>query len=194
MSSESLPYELTDEECDNLVEIETGAVTLTAIDGPSKQQLALDAANPGGANLGEYWLTFTVEQSFQNRLERPLIIEAVTTTLSEPDSETSYEASYDFQAPIELAAHETRQVSFDVKVPADELSGAYVSGLVGGAVLGMNIAPELLIRVPDSDDCGYPDGMLVRGKEGTAEVQRPVESSPAVAAVLGAILKAFGHA
>jgi hypothetical protein len=120
-------------------------------------------------------------------------IEEVTATLSDPESETSYDATYELDAPIELAAHESRLLTFHVTVPADRLSSSYLLGLAEGTALGMTIAPVVRITVPDSDNCGYPEGMVVQGKQGTVEVRRPVKPSP-VLEVFGALLKAAGHA
>ena len=48
------------------------------------------------------------------------------------------------------------------------------------------------VTIPGSDNCGYPDGILVHAKEGTLEVRRPVQSD-AVTDILGAILKGLAH-
>lgn len=65
---------------------------------------------------------------------------------------------------------------------------------MAGTVGGMTIAPVLVITVPESDNCGYPDGMKVRGKEGTVEVRRPVKPDPVLDGVLSGVLKALAHA
>jgi hypothetical protein len=191
-SQAQLPYELSAEECDNLIEINTEDVALEAIEGPSEEQMALDAKNPQGADLSQYQLRFAVQQSFENLLERPMVIEEVTATLSDPEAETSYDASYDLDEPIELAARENRSLAFHVTVPADRLSGSYVLGLVEGSALGMTIAPTVRINVPDSDNCGYPEGMVVQAKQGTVEVQRPYKPG-LVDEILGGILKGLLH-
>ena len=77
-NEEALPFELSREECDNLVEIESRAIHLKQIDGPDKSQQALDAARPAEANLADYSLTFTVDQTFENLLDRPLVIESAS--------------------------------------------------------------------------------------------------------------------
>jgi nitrous oxide reductase accessory protein NosL len=41
-----LPYELTAEQCDNLIEIRTEGVNFEEVDGPPGEQMALDAASP----------------------------------------------------------------------------------------------------------------------------------------------------
>jgi hypothetical protein len=192
-TEEPLPFELTREECDNLVEIDTQNVRLSGVEGPGKAQQALDAANPAGANLADYTLTFTVEQQFTNLLDRPLTIEAASATFTDPESGDGYETAYELDAPIELDAHEDVTLTFDVVVPADQLSGSYVLGLLTGTVGGMTIAPLLLITVPDSDNCGYPEGMEVLGKEGTVEVRRPVKLDPVLSGILSGILKGVGH-
>jgi hypothetical protein len=188
-----LPYRLSDDECDNLIEITTERVRLESIDGPSKAQQALDAANPAAADLSQYILTLAVEQAFTNLLDRKIIVEEVSGTFRENATDEGYQTAYDLDAPLELGPHETRSLTFRVPMPADRLSASYVLGLAEGSALGMTIAPEVLLNVPESDNCGYPDGMRVQGKSGTVEVQRPVEPSPLLD-LLGGLLKAAGHA
>jgi hypothetical protein len=191
-AEEPLPFELSREECDNLIEIDTHGVRVESIHGPDKTQQALDSANPAGASLADYSLTFVVEQTFENLLDRALVIEAASATLSDPESGDEYEAAYDLEEPLELAAHESRELSVEIVVSADRLSSSYLVGLLAGTVGGMTIAPRLLITVPQSDDCGHPEGMEVRGQEGTVEVRRPV-NSPVLDGILSGILKAAGH-
>ena len=175
--SEELPYRLSDEQCDNLIEIRTEGISVTDIAGPSKAQQAMDAANPAGADLSQYVLTLTIEQSFENLLDRSLIIEEASATIEDGETGSSYETDYDLDAPIELAAQVLVMLTFQVTMPADRMSPSVVLGLVEGSALGMTIAPALLVTVPDSDNCGYSEGMRVQGKQGTVEVQRPVEPS-----------------
>jgi len=188
-----LPYELSAEECDNLIEIGTEGVKLESVDGPSETQLAKDSVHPEEADLASYRLTFAVEQSFQNLLERRMTIEEISATLSDPEMTTEYEATYDLGGLVELEPHETRRLTFEVVVPANRLSGSYVLGLVQGSALGMTIAPVVRIDVPDSDNCGYPEGMVVQAKQGTVEVQRPVDYG-LVGDILDGVLKALLHA
>ena len=62
-------------------------------------------------------------------------------------------------------------------------------GLVEGGALGMTIAPVVRIDVPDSDNCGYPAGMIVQAKQGTVEVRRPAGPN-LILEIFGALLKA----
>lgn len=101
------------------------------------------------------------------------MIESASATFGDPASGDTYQTAYDLEAPLELAPHESRELSFDVVIPAQQLSGSYLLGLLEGTALGMTIAPVIVITVPESDNCGYPEGMEVRGKEGTVEVRRP---------------------
>jgi hypothetical protein len=176
--SEELPYGLSDEECDNLVEIRNEGMHVEDVAGPSKAQQALDAATPAGADLSKYLLTIAIEQSFENLLDRPLVIEEASATLADSETGSSYQSDYDLAEPLELAARETRSLTFRVTMPADRMSPSAVLGLVEGAALGMTIAPEVLITVPNSDNCGYPEGMRVQGRRGTVEVRRPVTPGP----------------
>jgi hypothetical protein len=80
-----------------------------------------------------------------------------------------------------------------VVIPVQQLSGSYLLGLLEGTALGIIIAPVLVITVPDSDNCGFPEGMEVRGKEGTVEVRRPVKPDPVLEGILGGVLKALLH-
>jgi hypothetical protein len=192
-TEEPLPFELSREECDNLIEIDTQSVQVKQVDGPGKSQQARDALKPQEANLADYSLTVTVEQRFENLLERPLVIESASATVGDPASGDIYQTAYDLEAPLQLASHESRELSFDVVIPAPQLSGSYLLGLLEGTALGMTIAPVLVVTVPDSDNCGFPEGMEVRGKEGTVEVRRPVKPDPVLEGILGGVLKALLH-
>lgn len=176
--SQEPPYRLSDEDCDNLVEIRTESMHVEDVAGPSKAQQALDAAAPADADLSKYVLTIAIEQSFENLLDRPLVIEEASATLEDRKTGSSYQSDYDLAERLELAAHETRMLTFHVSMPADRMSASAVLGLLEGAALGMTLAPEVLITVPDSDNCGYPEGMRVQGKRGTVEVRRPVTPGP----------------
>jgi len=190
--SQELAYRLSDEQCDNLVEVRTESMSVEDIAGPGKAQQTLDAANPAGADLSQYVLTIAVEQSFENLLDRPLVIEEASVTLADGETGSSYATNYDLEQPIELAAHEVQMLTFYVTMPADRLSPSSLLGLVEGSALGMTIAPELLITVPESDNCGYPEGMRVQGKQGTVEVKRPVEPGP-LDDLFNGILKGVVH-
>jgi hypothetical protein len=48
------------------------------------------------------------------------------------------------------------------------------------------------VTIPDSDNCGYPDGIIVRAREGTLEVRRPV-GDDVLLGILSGVLKAFAH-
>jgi hypothetical protein len=176
--SQEPPYRLSEEDCDNLVEIRTETMHVEDIAGPSKAQQALDAASPADADLSRYVLNIAIEQSFENLLDRPLIIEEASATLEDSETGSSYQSDYDLAEPLELAAHETRRLMFHVSMPADRMSPSAVLGILEGAALGMTLAPEVLITVPNSDNCGYPEGMRVKGKRGTVEVRRPVTPGP----------------
>jgi hypothetical protein len=189
---EPLPYELSREECDNLIEIRTEGVSVEDVEGPSESQQAKDALNPGGADPGSYHLIYAVEQSFENLLERPIVIEEASATISDPETTTSYDATYDLEQPIELEPHETVFMTFEIVVPADRLSTSYTLDLVEGTALGMTIAPMVRVTVPDSDNCGYPEGMIVQAKSGTVEVRRPVEDT-IILGILSGVLKAAAH-
>jgi len=188
------PFRMSRAECANLLEIGTEGVTLESVDGPSEAQMGLDALNPEGADRSQYLLTFAVEQSFENQLERRMLIDEVNAQLKDPATGEAYHATYDLDAPIELSANELRTVTFYVTVPSDRWSADYLLGLTEGAAFGMTIAPVVRVTVPDSDNCGYPDGMLVQAKEGTVEVRRADDHRDAVVlGILSGILKAFAH-
>jgi hypothetical protein len=188
------PFRMSRAECANLLEIGTEAVTLDSVDGPSETQMALDALSPESADRSRYLLTFAVDQSFENLLERRMLIDEASAALKDPATGESYEVSYELDAPIELAPQELRVLTFYVTVPADRWSADYLLGLTEGAAFGMTIAPVVRVTVPDSDNCGYEDGMLVHAKEGTVEVRRADDhSDDVVLGILSGILKAFAH-
>jgi hypothetical protein len=189
---EPLPYELSREECDNLIEIRSEGLSLEEVEGPSESQQAKDALNPGGADLASYQLVYAVEQSFENLLERRVVIEEAGGTISDPQATTSYEATYDLEQPIELEPHATAFMTFEIVVPADRLSTSYTLDLLEGTALGMTIAPNVRVTVPESDNCGYPEGMVVQAKSGTVEVRRPVEDT-IILGILSGVLKAAAH-
>jgi hypothetical protein len=189
---EPLPYELSREECDNLIEIGTEGVSVEDVEGPSESQQAKDALRPEDAELASYSITYAVEQSFENLLERRVVIEEASATVADPQAMTSYEATYDLEGPIEIEPHETVFMTFEIVVPADRLSTSYTLDLVEGTALGMTIAPMVRVTVPDSDNCGYPDGMIVQAKSGTVEVRRPVEDT-IILGILSGVLKAAAH-
>lgn len=188
------PFRMSRAECANLLEIGTEAVTLDGVEGPSEAQMARDAVSPEGADRSQYLLTFAVDQSFENLLERRMLVEEASAELKDPATGESYETSYELDAPIELAPRELRVLTFYVTVPADRWSADYLLGLTQGAAFGMTIAPVVRVRVPDSDNCGYEDGMLVHAKQGTVEVRRADDHSDAVIlGILSGILKGFAH-
>ncbi len=83
-------------------------------------------------------------------------------------------------------------MTFEIVIPADRLSSSYTLGLLEGTALGMTIAPTVRVSVPNSDNCGYPEGMVVQAKSGTVEVWRPVGDT-AILGILSALLKAGAH-
>ncbi len=185
---------LTDEQCENLLEIETTDVTHQDTFGPSSAQVAEDTLNPEDADLSQYGIELLVTQDITNLINRPVVVEGVTNTFTSEESNESYESAYQLDEPLEIPPGETRSVEFVLTVRADEVSPEFMLGLMGDAVHNMRIAPQVRVTIPGTDNCGYPDGAIVQGKDGTVEVERPVGGGGVLAAVLGGILKALLHA
>jgi hypothetical protein len=80
-----------------------------------------------------------------------------------------------------------------VTILASEASPGYVLGLLEGSFADARVAPWMKVTIPNSDNCGYPDGIVVRASEGTLKVRRPVEDD-VILGVISGILKAFAHA
>ena len=184
---------LSDAECDNIVEIETERMRQDDVVTPSAAEVAADALDPGEANPAEYGVVIAVEQRFINQLDRTVVIENAGAELT-PDGVMTYDASFDLEEPLVLAPHETKHAEFLVTVTAEDASPGFVRGFVLDAALGMQIAPYVHIAVPGTDNCGYPDGVVVRSAEGDVEVERPVSGScGGICDVLGAIFKGMVH-
>lgn len=178
---------LTDEECGALLEIDTVGSRLEDVEGPSAADAAVDAANPSGAELSGYRAIVAVEQSFRNLLDLPMQIEEASATLEPTGSGERYDTDYSLDAPLELEPGIAERIELLLRVPADQVSPGYMLGLLEGAAT-LDIAPLVRVTVPGTDNCGYPEGMIVRGRSGTVEVERPVELG-----VLGELFKGILH-
>lgn len=189
-----LPFRLDAETCDNLLDVHTTAVSVDSLDGPSRAQILRDTLNPSEADLSQYFLRLAVEQDYENLLNRAVVIEGIDATFTDPASGATHQGTFEFDEPIELGPRETRMLTFFVLIPGDSFSIDYLVALIDGAAFGMTIVPNVRVTVPESDNCGFPDGMVVRAKEGTVEVKRPVRTNfDGIALLVEGLLKALAH-
>ncbi|HWA72587.1 MAG TPA: hypothetical protein VG937_09640 [Polyangiaceae bacterium] len=186
------PFRVSEDECLHLLDIEPTAVRRDSLIAPASSEAARDAIDPKGADLSHYGVVLLVEQTITNLLDRTIVIEAGGATITDPNLQEAHEAEYTFEEPIVLGPHESRSVEMRVTILASEASPDYVLGLVEGSFADARVAPWMKVTIPDSDNCGYADGIIVRAREGTLKVRRPV-GDDVLTGIISGILKAFAH-
>jgi hypothetical protein len=90
---------------------------------------------------------------------------------------------------VELDAKESVRLKFQMTVMADEASPELMLALCGQGTGSVAVAPFVVIDIPNTDNCGQPEGIRVRGNDGTVKVEKPEKAPALLVEVLGALLK-----